>query len=372
MMKIAYFMGSLNRGGTETLMLDIFKHSGEASYEMIGIYRKDGTLTKQYKQSGVRLINIAPGFTGDINYILRLRKTLIREKINIIHAQQAIDAFYAILATAGMEIKIVLTFHGYNYRYGRLRNLITNWIINHTDLNIYVSKSQKDNYFDNYRIKHPEKQKVIYNGVSFEKFKNFGYFSIRNEFNIPKRSLLLGSVGNFVRVRDQLTICRFLHLLHHKNVDFYFVFAGGKNKFEPEKFDQCVNYCKEHGLEKRVFFAGSRTDVPNILSQLDAFIYSTHFDTFGIAIIEAFYMGVPVFYNNWEVFREITEDGKHGHMYKTRDENDLLYQFEDYLYNKEEYIKRAQKDAEWVSQKFNINNFLKKLEKSYLSISDNK
>ena len=41
-MKIAYMLGSLNRGGMETLLLDVFKNARIAEYSFIGIHRKGG------------------------------------------------------------------------------------------------------------------------------------------------------------------------------------------------------------------------------------------------------------------------------------------------------------------------------------------
>jgi len=103
----------------------------------------------------------------------------------------------------------------------------------------------------------------------------------------------------------------------------------------PHLYDDCVNYCKQNGLEYKVLFLGSRTDIPQILDQLDAFVYATDHDTFGIAVVEAMAVGVPVFVNDWEVMKEITVDGKYATLYKTKDEKDLLREFMLFLQNKQ-------------------------------------
>lgn len=369
-MKVAFLLGSLNRGGTETLMLDAFRHADDAGFEMICVYRKDGSLSEDFKKTTVPQIHLRPRFPGDLLYLYKLRKTLRNEKAAMVHAQQAIDALYALLALRGTGIKVVLTFHGYNYRYGWMRNLITRLIINRTALNIYVSNSQKEDYLENYRVRNVETQKVIYNGLSFEKFKSFEFRSIRNEFSLPEKSILLGSVGNFVRVRDQMTICRFLNMLNKSGFDFYFVFAGGKNYFEPERFEECLNYCQQHNLGDRVFFPGSRNDIPNFLSQLDAFIYSTHFDTFGIAVIEAMFMGIPVFYNNYKVLHEISEEGNHGIQYKSGDEYDLYNKFMAFIKNQKIVRQLSISDIQWVKNKYGIHTFLSSLSEAYRCIHD--
>ncbi len=317
-MRIAYLLGSLNRGGTETLILDVFNRAKEVSLDIIGIYRKQGLLLQEFKDADIKLFQLKPNYFFDIGYFLKLRKVLKSEKINIVHAQQPIDAIYAYLACLFRDIKIVLSFHGYDHNYNFLSKKMLAFIIKQTDLNIFVSKSQQKYYQDKYSLKSNEKQKVVYNGISFIKFDKLKNLSIRKELNISENSLLFGSVGNFVSIRDQFTICRFLNLLNEHDVEFSFVFAGAKSKNEPWLYDACVKYCHDNDLKEKVFFLGSRNDVPEILSHLDTFIYSSDHDTFGIAVIEAMYSGIPVFVNDWEVMREITDNAKHGTLYKSK------------------------------------------------------
>lgn len=369
-MKIAYLLGSLNRGGTETLLLDVFRHSGKAGLDIIGFYRRSGALYQDFKDTAVPMIEFRPKFLFDPFYFIRLRRQLKKNQINIVHAQQALDAIYAWIACLGLEIKVVLTFHGYNFKYDKNLKQITRFIINRTALNIYVSKSQMKIYKEKYRIRSGQKQAVVYNGISFDKFENIKQESIKKEFNIPEDSLLLASVGNFVAVRDQMTICRFLHLLNKEGVQFAFIFAGGKNNAVPHLYDDCVEYCASHGISDKVFFPGSRQDVPNILSQLDAFIYATNHDTFGIAVIEAMAVGIPVFVNDWEVMAEITDQGKHGIVYKTKDEKDLLSHFLGYLENRSAYQNKAREDALWARDQYSIQAHIESLKEKYQSVID--
>jgi glycosyltransferase involved in cell wall biosynthesis len=367
-LKIAYLFGSLNRGGTETLMLDFFKKAKIVKFDIIGIYRKDGALLCDYKNTGVELFQLKPKHIFDLFYFLKLRKLLTSKKISIVHAQQAIDALYAWCACLGTGIKIVLTLHSYNPKYFWLAHNITKFIIRQTDLNIFVSKSQRAYYQKKYFLKSSHKQHVIYNGISFDKFDNYGNKSIAGELKISKNSLLLGCVGNFTAVRDQMTTCRFLHLLNKKGVDFVFLFVGEKSNKEYWCYDDCVQYCTNKNLNGKVFFLGSRNDVPNILNQLDAFIYSSNHDTFGIAVIEAMAMEIPIFVNDWEVMKEITENGEHGILFKTRNEHDLYSKFLQFLQNKEAFIQKAKKDAAWARQKYDISRYLKELRNIYAEL----
>jgi len=369
-LKIAYLLGSLNRGGTETLLLDTFKNIQEENLDIVCVYRMGGILYEDLRETGVSLTKITPKGRFDLSYIFRLRVFLKKNEIEIAHAQQPLDTFYAYLACIGLKTKVLFTMHGYDFRYGKLTKRIIRFIHKRTDLNIFVSKAQRDYFIDKYSFRI-EKTRVLYNGISFDKFDDFQPASIRKEFEIPTSQLLMGSVGNFNPARDQMSICRFLNLLNKQKIDFTFIFTGSQSKAAPWYWDDCRNYCNENGLQQKVIFAGLRNDIPNFLSQLDAFIYATDHDTFGIAVIEAMYMGIPAFINNWKVFEEITDGGKHGNFYHTKDENDLLNKFMPFLANRKIFDEKAKLDSQWVKEQYSIQNHIKNLLEVYRSMLTN-
>lgn len=369
-MKIAYLFGSLNRGGTETLLLDVFRHTKSQKLDAIGIYRKSGNLESNFIESGVPIYKIvARGIR--FTYLVKLRRLFISNNITTIHAQQPIDALYALLACIGTKIKIVQTLHGYDFTNTKSEKWMLRYIIKRTDTNIFVSKSQQNYYQQKYGLK-PEKQQVVYNGISFEKLNVFDHHALsqpssnlRAELNIAPDILLIGTVGNFNSVRNQIVICRFLKELKAVYGNFHFVFVGGRDNNSPHLYDDCVDFCSENQLSRNVSFLGSRNDVPAILHQLDVFLYATNHDTFGIAVVEAMAVGLPVFVNDWEVMNEITENGKYATLYKTNDEIDLLQQFMVFLQNKDVYKDKAQGAARFVREMFSIEKHIENLKHVY-------
>lgn len=365
-MKIAYLLGSLNRGGTETLMLDVMRHAKSQQLNAIAVYRKSGELENEFLHSGVKFIKI--NSTHLFKYIIKLRSLIQIEKVDIIHAQQPLDALLAKWSCVGLNIKIILTLHGFDYAHNKKGLTILKYILKRTDLNIYVSTFQKEYYSHKYGLKK-QKQLVVYNGISFDKFKQTEIpkksEKLRAELNIATNSIILGSVGNFVEVRDQLTICRFLNLLKQENIDYHFIFIGKKSDSKPELYNRCVEYCRQVGISEKVSFLGSRNDIPEILPQLDAFIYSTDHDTFGIAVIEAIATGIPVFVNDWAVMTEITDAGKYATIYKTKDEADLLQHFLLFLENKQAYKQEAKDAAHLVMEQYSIERHIENLKQIY-------
>lgn len=369
-MKVAYLLGTLNQGGTETLLLDVFNSSEESPFGIIGIYRKDGILSERFHSSGVRIVKLEPGSPAFVLlYLWRLRKLLKLEKVDIVHAQQSIDMVYASIATLGLKVKVVNTFHGFDFNLSHFSKSLIWLSLKMGDKNIFVSKTQLKYYLSSYKLRQHSKQIVVYNGVNFEKLKNDTKTSIRSELGINQKELLISMVGNFIPGRDHLSICRFLDLLNRKGIDFTFLFIGKKYDRNPILFNECRSFCQNNGLKDNVFFLGSRSDVPLILPQLDAFVYSSTHDTFGIAIIEAIACGIPVFVNDWDVMKEITEEGRRVTLYRTKSENDLLDKFLSFLTQPEKYKKAALDNASWVRKTYSIQKHLERLYEVYCGIN---
>ena len=365
-MKVAYLFGSLTCGGTEILLLDVFKNAANASFEFIGIHRKGGVLQSDFYETGQKFFRLSPKFMLDVSYFFKLRKLLKREKINIIHTQMSLDALYAWIACLGTGIKIVQTSHSFDNLNPNKKNKLFSFTAHRIDKNIFVSRYQKDYYIKKYKLQE-NRQAVLYNGISFAKFDTTNAVPDFLQKS-PSAKLKIAMVGSFMRGRSQNVVCKFLKLLRDKNIEFDFYFVGKKVEKEIWRYAECVSYCKENNLEDCVHFVGSRDDVPAILKNIDAFVYSTDHDTFGIAIVEAIAAGVPVFVNDWGVMKEITKNGEWATLYKTKDEQDLLSKFMLFLHNRDEFRSKALENSCKIKKAYSIENHIANMNKIYLSL----
>jgi glycosyltransferase involved in cell wall biosynthesis len=362
---IAYLLGSLNRGGAETLLLDVFNQAKSNGLNAVCAYRKSGALEDQFLQSGIpfQKINFKNIFSG----LRKLHHFFRIHKVKVAHAHQPIDAFILWILSLFYPVKVIFTMHGYDYSESFFSGFILKFVLKKTNLNIFVSSTQMEYFAVKYHL-DLSRQKVVYNGISFEKMniaRDSDPTSVRQEFKVEEDALLLGMVGNFLPVRDQLTVCRFLKLLHEKNIKFSFIFAGSKSDVFPELYDTCVEFIRVNKLDHLVHFTGSRNDIPMLLNAMDAFVYSTVYDTFGIAVVEAMASGVPVFVNDWKVMQEITDNGKLAIEYQTKNPEDILDKFLEFRENIHLYKIKAKEIQLLIKNRYSIENHISTLKKIY-------
>ncbi len=361
-MKVAYLLGSLSRGGTETLLLDVFRNASVAEFPFIGVHRRGGPLLNDFAATSPDFYCCAPRPFRLLSYLRRLRRLLLSQQVTIVHAQQSIDALYASLATLGTPIKVVQTFHGFDCGSTFFERMIIRLSILFSDDVCFVSNYQRAYYLKRYSVLHDEKAHVVYNGVDFSKLDSVTSPNppLPTKIDPASRGMKLAMVGNFVRVRAQNSLLQFLLGLHRAAVSFDFYFIGKRNDDEPWRYDECVRFCKQHQLDE-VHFLGSRSDVPQILHQLDAFVYATDHDTFGIAVVEAMAAGVPVFVNDYGVMTEITNQGEWATLYQTGDIDDLLCRFLEFYANPDAVQQKAVLAAAAVRERYSILSHLQQL-----------
>lgn len=344
-MKVAYYIGSMNQGGAEALLLDICRNYQCAPYEMVCVHRKKGVLYDDFIKTGVPFKQI-PCKRNVISHILELRKWIKLQQVDIIHAQTSLCALYAILATWGTKTQVVTTFHGLGFN--KTNRLYQKIVFSGSSQLVFVSQQTKDIFLKDCPQINPHKCHVVYNGISFDKFalptKQYNHSS----------TIRMGMVGSFRTARNQIFVCRFLKRMKDEGVKFHFDFVGPRCKGEEKCYDDCVQYCQENGLEEYVSFLGTRKDVPQILKGWDAYVYATHFDTFGISVVEAIAAGIQVFVNDWPVAGEVTKGGECAIIYRSADIEDLWTKFQQYLQHREAYEERAAKSAAEIRNMFSI------------------
>lgn len=357
-MKIAYFIGSLNRGGTEMLTLNICRRKEYASYEIILIYRNEGELSKEFRETGVKMYCIKPKGLK-LCYFFQLRKLLKKEQVDVIHAQTFVNARISLLTAAFSTIRVVSSFHGFSFAQAPL--FARRFVMKCSDELIFVSRFVQEYFLQRNKFCDYRKCNVVYNGIDIDEFeKEHPIPDFLEPINLNNRGkVTLTMVGNFVRGRSQLVICRSLKLLKEQGCDnFIFYFVGKRVEKEADRYDECVSYCEENGLMDIVRFVGSRGDVPAILQHVDGFVYSTEHDTFGIAVVEALLAGLPVIANDWEVMKEISNEGEFLTLFETENDVDCCSKMRALIDNVDVYRSEAKSRINSIRDLFSIENHI--------------
>lgn len=133
---------------------------------------------------------------------------------------------------------------------------------------------------------------ILPNGLELKKFQfsEEGRLKIRSEFGIPADAFVVGHVGRFNKQKNHLFLLDIFKKLYKRKKNAVLLLVGS-GELESAMRDKVVQY----GLEKMVFFAGVRFDMPNLLSAMDVFVFPSLYEGMPNAVIEAQACGISCY-----------------------------------------------------------------------------
>ena len=367
-MKILHLLDSVNRGGAETQVLDICRNAARHGLEMTLVAAGGGVMEEEFRDSGVEYVRLERKLPVDLFLASQLRKIIRERGIEIVHGYQAVDGLHLYLATRRLRsVKRVLSFQGFIP--GTKNRMVARAIAARMHANISVSRSLMTYLRDEAGIRRFDNFHVIYNGADPARLQPSGG-SVRAELRIPNDARVGAMVANFTAdpTKDQLTICRALPQVIARFPNFHFLFAGRVSPGAEGRMADCIGVCLENGITDNVHFLGGRSDVPDILSELDVFVFSSRQEGFPVAVSEAMLARVPMIVSDIEALREAVNDGECGEMFPVGDVAALTGKIVDLLSDEARRRDLARVARAYAEDNFCIDAHLRELERLYASL----
>jgi glycosyltransferase involved in cell wall biosynthesis len=180
---------------------------------------------------------------------------------------------------------------------------------------------------------------------------------IRQEYNIPKQSYLIGHVGRLEPEKNLIFLAKAVAGFMVKEEAAHFMVVGSGSL--KEKIKQIF---AEHDLLKKIHFTGIQKgqDLIDCYHAMDIFAFSSHSETQGVVLVEAMAAGIPIIAVDAPGARDIISDFENGRLISQDDESafadSLLWHFN--LKYKRQKIKE---NAINTAQSYSHENCLKKL-----------
>jgi len=153
---------------------------------------------------------------------------------------------------------------------------------------------------------------MVYNGCPV---LDIGHRADSVRENRENRIFTIGMVASLEASKDQATLIRAARILKGSNAAFKILLIGdGSCK------DEYVEVAKQEGVTDSVEFMGTRKDIPELLGEMDVFVFSVKQDEgMGIALAEAMAAGVPVIATDVGACREVLDNGTLGILVPQKD-----------------------------------------------------
>ena len=234
-----------------------------------------------------------------LRLVRRLRRLILKEKVDILHARSRFPAWIAWRAWRGLPAdctcRFVTTVHGL-YSVKRYSSIMTRG-----ERVIAVSDAAKRYLISSYPKMDAGKIVVIERGVdpavypyAFRPpdswlsrwYQDFPFLLERQVLTLP---------GRITRLKGHLHFLKLLDRLIKAGLPVYGLIVGGVDKAHAAYLDELEVAVKKLGLQDSVTFTGHRMDLRDIMANSNlVFSLSQKPESFGRTVHEALSMGVPV------------------------------------------------------------------------------
>ena len=191
--------------------------------------------------------------------------------------------------------------------------------------------------------------------------------TIRAEFNIDRNSPLIAVVGRLVRTKG---LEYFLEAASHLAPRFpsaRFLVVGEAN-VEPAYRQELEQRAKSLNLDGRIIFTGQRSDVQQIMREVDISVLPSLTESFSNSLLESMANGVPVIATKVGGNPEVVTDGENGILVPAADSASLTCSIAQLLESPELAQRLSAAAREKVAREYSIECLLRRTEDLYITL----
>ena len=362
--KLIHAVFSLDTGGLEKLLVEMLKRLDRDFFD-VSVYclTEEGAVSKEIERLGlkIRYFNKQDGICYKLPF--KIARFLKAEKADLIHTHDSSANFYGGIAARLAGVNVILnTEHGGIYFESNRKKAINRFLTALNTKQICVSESIKKD-LESMKVSN-RRLITINNGIDLKIFEPaVDKLYKRKSMGVRENDFVITNVGRFSREKNQ-------RLLLDAAQDILEVIPNAKIVFvgDGELKEQLEDKAKAKGLAGRVFFLGTRNDVPEILKASDCFVNCSVSESFGLAIVEAMAAGMPVIATDVGGVKEIITNNETGILIKADDKEALIkavLRIRDDVAYRTEIIKNAKERA---NKRYNIDNMVQEYSNLYKEV----
>lgn len=311
--RILHISAASRWGGGENHILNLCQEMDSASH--IVLSRKGSDLSKRLKLENIEVYS-APLLTKfDLRFVWKIIVLSKKHKIDLIHIHDTTALTLSIMATylsANLPPYILSKKTSFPIK-GRRRTL---YKYNHAQIKKILCVSDITRQITSEKVMDQEKLVTVYHGTSVPK-ENIGKIILREQFNIPKNAILVGTIANHIRAKNLETWVNTIDYIVNKlgHTNYHFLVIGSKT-------DRTASYLqrmKEKDLEKYCHFSEFIPDASVLIPQFDISLMTSQSEGIPQFIYESFYYKVPVVATEVGGIPEIITNGENGFLSRPHD-----------------------------------------------------
>ncbi len=350
-------------GGAETVVLNLASQLDRSRFRSVVLLTREDWLSQRLRERDVPTFFVDSRAWYDLRLPLGMARLIRKEKVDLIHSHLPGQNFYSCVVGRLTGCKTIATYHGAIElsRSRGLRGAIQlGWVRRSADAVVvvcdHIGQMLRNAAFP------AEKIVRIYNGISVDKFQVPADGRLRRELALRNGAKLVGMVANLRETKGYEFFIQAARKVSDTMPETRFVAVGD---MDPVIAKPLLGSIERLGLQDRFIFLGFRSDVPEILSDLDVFVLCSVSEGFPLVMLEAMAAAKPVVVTRSGGPQEIVEDGCTGVLVPPADPGALAEKICELLANPERAAALARTARAKVESTFTLEKMIRDYECLY-------
>jgi len=296
-------------------------------------------------------------------------KNIIHDfKPDIVHTHAAKSGALGRLAAIQMKVPVIIhTFHGhvFNAYFNSVKTKaflkIERFLARKTNILIALSKQQKHELSQVYRIAAKEKFKIIPLGFDLNKFRintNLKRKAFRKRFSIDDDELAIAIVGRLTAIKNHRLLFKAIAILPESQLKRLRVFVVGDGELMTELKNYCgqlgLNYSYGNPAEQKtlITFTSWIKTIDELMSGVDIVTLSSDDEGTPVSLIEAQAAGKAIVSTNVGGIADIVDTGSNALLSKPGDVAAFAANLSTMIDQHQSFTQEAIKRIETIQQLF--------------------
>jgi len=306
---VMHLINSFEIGGAEKLLVDFAEHFSDDQISLILVYFKGkGSLLKGTKIE-YKTIDLSNNGKFTFRSIFKLIHIIRKEQVDAIHVHDPQSGLMGRIVAKICQIKPVIATRHITKLVGNYPWLY--WIENRALKNyscVIVNSHAVQKYLCDQKFVSLDHCKIVYNGIDMDIFS-----SIERKKN--HQNIIIGTVARLQHYKGIDILIRAFALVQKEctNIELR-IMGDGRERVNLEKMATDLN------ITPRVKFIGSvekSREVVLFLNEIDIFVLPSRIEGFGISLVEAMAMALPVIGSAIDGIKEVINDGVTGLLFES-------------------------------------------------------
>jgi glycosyltransferase involved in cell wall biosynthesis len=302
--------------------------------------------------------------------VLRLTRMLRREQIDVVHGHLFEPGLVGLVAASLARTPIrVLTRHYSDYH----TRIYRDWHVRADRLSTWLShqvvavSQHTAEHLQQVEGAPAAKVRVVYNGIDFDRVnpsRPDARTRVRAAEGLADTHVILAA-GRLHPEKGYEFLLDAVRILKTKLKHPFVLLIAGDGPFEMQYRERT----RRLGCERLVRFMGFRKDLPELMLASDVFVLPSLAEAFGLVLVEALYLGVPVVATRVGGIPEIVDHGSDGVLVPPADSTALAAAVMDLLSNDVDRRRLAGAGRAKVIERFSFQRMVRAYEALYDELS---